>query len=210
MSPPIRTTRRNHKRGRSPGAVPAKGRVTKKTSTTTTMTSPRRSGAAVMTEAAARSPPRDCDLALPASPRPSPAASVAFKKGEYVGVRTYVGTLPPKGQPLVLWLGAVVISADGNDGHLEVKYNGNFPRDDPSRTVRVAITDVRKRPDAPSNSAMAATTVNNAAPRPSGGDNATQRPTVAGKSLPLLKKLETEMRESAKAFLAHGSSSRRN
>ncbi|KAL5198037.1 hypothetical protein ABZP36_001549 [Zizania latifolia] len=209
MTPSMRTTRRNHKCRRSP-AVPAKGRVTKKTSTTT-MTPTRRSGAVVKTSAAAppRSPPRDCVLALPAPPRPSPAASVPFKKGEHVGVRTYVGTLAPTGQRLVLWLGAVVISTTGDYGHLEVKYSSNFPRDDPSRTVRVATTDVRKRPAAAASSATAATAVNNAAPRPS-GDNATQRPTVAGKSLPLLKKLETEMRQSAKAFLAQGSASRRN
>ncbi|KAG8080383.1 hypothetical protein GUJ93_ZPchr0007g5593 [Zizania palustris] len=206
------TTRRNHKCDRSP-AVPTKGGVAKKTSTTTTtMTPPRRSGAVVktVTATAPRAPPRDCILALPAPPRPSPAASVAFKKGELVGVRTHVCTLATRGQRLILWLGATVISAAGDDSHLEVKYNnGNFPRDDPSRTVRVATTDVRKRSDAPSNSAMAATAVNNAAPRTS-GDNATQRPTVTGKSLPLLKKLEPKMRQSAKAFLAHGSSSRWN
>ncbi|KAL5198259.1 hypothetical protein ABZP36_001771 [Zizania latifolia] len=204
MTPSMRTTRRNHKCSKSP-AVPAKGGVAKKTSMMMTMTPPRRSGAVVKTAAAAapRPPPRNCVLALPAPPRPSPAASVPFKKGEHVDFRTYIATLPT-GQRLVLWLGAVVISAAGDDGHLEVKYSSN-----PSRTVRVATTDVRKRPTAAASSATAATAVNNAAPRPS-GDNATQRPTVAGKSLPLLKKLETEMRQSAKAFLAQGSASRRN
>ncbi|KAG8080398.1 hypothetical protein GUJ93_ZPchr0007g4656 [Zizania palustris] len=139
-------------------AVPTKGGVAKKTSTTmTTMTPHRRSGAVVktVTATAPRAPPRDCILALPAPPRPSPAASVAFKKGELVGVRTHVCTLATRGQRLILWLGATVISAAGDDSHLE-------------------------------------------------------RPTVTGKSLPLLKKLEPKMRQSAKAFLAHGSSSRWN
>ncbi|KAL5198864.1 hypothetical protein ABZP36_002376 [Zizania latifolia] len=131
MAPSMRTTRwrRNHECDRSP-AVLAKGGVAKKTTTTTT-TPPRRFGAAVKTAAAPppRSPPRDIVLALPAPPRPSPAASVPFKKGEHVDVRTYVATLPT-GQRLLLWLDAVVVSAATGDGHLEVKYDINFPRDD--------------------------------------------------------------------------------
>ncbi|KAG8080382.1 hypothetical protein GUJ93_ZPchr0007g5570 [Zizania palustris] len=81
------------------------------------------------------------------------------------------------------------------DGHLEV----NFPGEDPSsQAVRVAKTDVRKRPAAASNSASAPTAVNNATPRPS-GHNAPKRPTVAGKCPLLMKKLEPEMRQTAKA-----------
>uniref|UniRef100_J3MLA9 Uncharacterized protein n=1 Tax=Oryza brachyantha TaxID=4533 RepID=J3MLA9_ORYBR len=82
----------------------------------------------------------------PALPRNPPDASVSFKTGDQVRVRTPVGRLLPSTLRLVLWLGAVVV-ADGSDGdhdgHLGVLYNGNFPRDDPFRTVRVAIKDVK-------------------------------------------------------------------
>uniref|UniRef100_A0A0E0AKI7 Uncharacterized protein n=1 Tax=Oryza glumipatula TaxID=40148 RepID=A0A0E0AKI7_9ORYZ len=84
-----------------------------------------------------------------------------------------------------MWLGAVVVSnADADDGHLEVIYNGNFPRDDPFRTVRVAVKDV-KLP----------------APRPAPAP----RPTTAGKNLRRLKMfvLEKEqLRAKSEALLA--------
>uniref|UniRef100_A0A0E0EBX4 Uncharacterized protein n=1 Tax=Oryza meridionalis TaxID=40149 RepID=A0A0E0EBX4_9ORYZ len=59
-----------------------------------------------------------------------------------------------------MWLGAVVVS-DADDGHLEVIYNGNFPRDDPFRAVRVAVKDVKLPAPRP-----APTPANIAAPRP--------------------------------------------
>jgi hypothetical protein len=43
------------------------------------------------------------------------------------------------------WLSAVVVS-DAEDGYFEVLYNGNFPRDDPSCTVRVPRDQVKKMP----------------------------------------------------------------
>uniref|UniRef100_A0A0E0EBX5 Uncharacterized protein n=1 Tax=Oryza meridionalis TaxID=40149 RepID=A0A0E0EBX5_9ORYZ len=78
------------------------------------------------------------------SSAPSPAPPVSFKKGDEVRVRTPVGRLGTTALRLVMWLGAVVVSdtAD-NDGHLHVIYNGNSPHDDPFRTVRVAVKDVK-------------------------------------------------------------------
>ncbi|KAI4985983.1 hypothetical protein ZWY2020_018613 [Hordeum vulgare] len=70
------------------------------------------------------------------------------EEGMSVKVRTRAGILPT-GHCLVLWLGARVVSdaAAYNDGYVEVIYDGNFPRDDPLRTVRVAMDDVRSMPD---------------------------------------------------------------
>ncbi|XBI85448.1 hypothetical protein VPH35_093587 [Triticum aestivum] len=80
---------------------------------------------------------------IPARPRSS---SISVKKGMTVKVRTHAGMLPT-GHCLVLWLAARVVSdAAYDDGFLEVMYDGNFPRDDPSRTVRVAMDDVRSMP----------------------------------------------------------------
>uniref|UniRef100_A0A0E0EBX2 Uncharacterized protein n=1 Tax=Oryza meridionalis TaxID=40149 RepID=A0A0E0EBX2_9ORYZ len=124
------------------------------------------------------------------SSAPSPAP-VSFKKGDEVRVRTPVGRLGTPALRLVMWLGAVVVSdADADDGHLEVIYNGNFPRDDPFRAVRVAVKDVKLPAPRP-----APTPVNIAAPRP----------TTAGKNLPRLKMfvLEKEkLRAKSEALLA--------
>ncbi|XBH86256.1 hypothetical protein VPH35_073960 [Triticum aestivum] len=75
-----------------------------------------------------------------------PSSSVRVKKGMTVKVRTRAGVLPT-GHCLLLWLAARVVSdAAADDGFLQVIYNGNFPRDDPLRTVRVAMDDVRSMP----------------------------------------------------------------
>ncbi|XBH73905.1 hypothetical protein VPH35_100943 [Triticum aestivum] len=75
-----------------------------------------------------------------------PSSSISVKKGMTVKVRTRAGILPT-GHCLLLWLAARVVSdAADDDGFLDVLYNGNFPRDDPSRTVRVAMHDVRSMP----------------------------------------------------------------
>ncbi|KAF0908797.1 hypothetical protein E2562_028599 [Oryza meyeriana var. granulata] len=148
-------------------AVEATGRVSKKPSGSPVNKSPRRERGAVALQ--------------------TPAASVPFKKGDEVRVRTPVGRLLPSTLRLVIWLGAVVVSTANDDGHLDVIYNGNFPRDDPFRTVRVATKDV-KFP-----------AVDNAAPRPP-GNMATRRPTTGGKSVPLLKRLEKEMRANSDAL----------
>uniref|UniRef100_I1QB18 Uncharacterized protein n=1 Tax=Oryza glaberrima TaxID=4538 RepID=I1QB18_ORYGL len=121
----------------------------------------------------------------------SPVNKMSFKKGDEVRVRTPLGRLGTSTTALrlVMWLGAVVVS-DADDGHLEVIYNGNFPRDDPFRTVRVAVKDVKLPAPRP-----APTPANMAAPRP----------TTAGKSLPHLKMfmLEKEqLRAKSEALLA--------
>ncbi|EAZ40001.1 hypothetical protein OsJ_24439 [Oryza sativa Japonica Group] len=88
-----------------------------------------------------------------------------------------------------MWLSAVVVS-DADDGHLEVIYNGNFPRDDPFRAVRVAVKDVKLPAPRP-----APIPANIAAPRPN----------KAGKNLPRLKMfvLEKEqLRAKSEALLA--------
>ncbi|KAI4985986.1 hypothetical protein ZWY2020_018616 [Hordeum vulgare] len=85
---------------------------------------------------------------MPTTGTRSRPSSIWAKKGMSVKVRTRAGILPT-GHCLVLWLGARVVSdaAAYNDGYVEVIYDGNFPRDDPLRTVRVAMDDVRSMPD---------------------------------------------------------------
>ncbi|BAT01727.1 Os07g0512800 [Oryza sativa Japonica Group] len=116
-----------------------------------------------------------------------------FKRGDEVLVRTPLGRLGTTALRLVLWLGAVVVSdADADDGHLKVIYNGNFPRDDPLRTVRVAVKDVKLPAPRP-------------APTPTPANMAAPRPNTAGKSLPRLKMfvLEKEqLRANSEALLA--------
>ena len=65
-------------------------------------------------------------------------------KGTTVCVRTQMGTMPT-GLRLFIWLSAVVVS-HLEHGSLEVMYNGDFPRDDPFRTVRVARDQVKSMP----------------------------------------------------------------
>ena len=55
-----------------------------------------------------------------------------------------MGTMPT-GLRLFIWLSAVVVS-DAEDGYLEVMYNGDFPRDNPFCTVRVARDQVKNMP----------------------------------------------------------------
>uniref|UniRef100_A0A0E0LL77 Uncharacterized protein n=1 Tax=Oryza punctata TaxID=4537 RepID=A0A0E0LL77_ORYPU len=98
--------------------------------------------------------------------------SPVFKKGDDVRVRTPVGRLGTTTLRLVMWLGAVVVSDADDDGHLEVIYHGNFPRDDPFRATHVAVKDVKLPAPRP-------------APIPA--NMAAPRPTTAGKSVPRLK-----------------------
>jgi hypothetical protein len=65
-----------------------------------------------------------------------------IQEGTTVSVRTPMGTTP-KGLRLFNCLSAVVVS-DAEDGYFEVMYNGDFPLDDPFRTVRVARDQVKK------------------------------------------------------------------
>jgi hypothetical protein len=70
----------------------------------------------------------------------SSADSEPIQKGTRVRVRTPTGTTP-RGVRIFIMLSAVVVS-DAEDGYLEVKYNGDFPRDN----VRVARDQVKKMP----------------------------------------------------------------
>ena len=56
-------------------------------------------------------------------------------------VRTLLANLPT-GERLFFSRNAVTVS-DTEDGYIEVLYNGNYPPDDPSRPVRVAVDDVK-------------------------------------------------------------------
>jgi hypothetical protein len=73
-----------------------------------------------------------------------PADFEPIKEGTTVCVRTPMGTTP-SGLRLFIWLSAVVVS-DAEDGYFEVLYNGDFPREDPFRTVRVGRDQVKKMP----------------------------------------------------------------
>ncbi|KAL6656597.1 hypothetical protein ACP70R_004377 [Stipagrostis hirtigluma subsp. patula] len=133
--------------------------------------------------------------------------SFSIGKGAQVRVRTPVGTLRT-GQRLVLWLGAVVVSAaDEEDGYLHVVYNNaKLPREDPSGVVRVSMNDVKNMPPAAAaalstdgSTGSSAVTTTDCSAHPS-QRKATPRPTVAGKKLPLLKKLEKEMQNCSNAI----------
>ncbi|KAL6840700.1 hypothetical protein ACP4OV_029564 [Aristida adscensionis] len=141
----------------------------------------------------------------------SDSSSSMIAEGAQVRVRTPVGTLRT-GQRLVLWLAAVVVSAaadeeEEEEGYLRVVYNGGtFPRGDPFGAVRVPRSDVRNMP--PPHAAAATGTdasVGSSSVTTYGsasGKAGRQRPTVAGKKLPLLRKLEKEMQSTSKAIVA--------
>ncbi|XBJ15797.1 hypothetical protein VPH35_007586 [Triticum aestivum] len=78
------------------------------------------------------------------APIPPRRSSISVKKGTPVKVRTLLANLPT-GERLVFSLNAVAVS-DPKDGYIEVLYNGNYPPDDPSRPVRVAVDDVKTMP----------------------------------------------------------------
>ncbi|XBH73903.1 hypothetical protein VPH35_100941 [Triticum aestivum] len=105
--------------------------------------------AGVPNKSAAPPPPsRSLELSakMPSAAARPRSPSIRVKKGMTVKVRTRAGILPT-GHCLLLWLAARVVSdAAADDGFLDVMYNGNFPSDDPSRTVRVAMEDVRSMP----------------------------------------------------------------
>uniref|UniRef100_A0A0D9VWH1 Uncharacterized protein n=1 Tax=Leersia perrieri TaxID=77586 RepID=A0A0D9VWH1_9ORYZ len=106
---------------------------------------------------------------------PPSDSSEEITAGTTVSVRTRVGKLRG-GKTLVLWLSAVVVSATDEEGYLTVLYNGNFPPEDLFKTVRVARQETKR---------MAV---------PAAGDNAAEapRPTTAGKSVAVLKRVYPE------------------
>jgi len=129
-------------------------------------------------------------------------------KGAQVRVRTRVATTRT-GQPIVFWLRAVVDERhQDEDGYLHVTYDyvdGKLPR-----TARVAPSDIRMHdvPPAAARGAAAVSTGSSSAvtsdPSPfvlPPQQKAAPRPTVAGKKLPLLKKLEKEMKSRSKAII---------
>ncbi|KAF8669556.1 hypothetical protein HU200_051362 [Digitaria exilis] len=155
----------------------------------------------------------------PSEPNPAEVAvvkSTRIGKGAQVRVRTRVGTAACTGQPIVLWLRAVVNAAEDDDGYLHVTYsyaNSKLPR-----VARVAPSDVRMHHDdvphaanaaeggaASSGGSCSAVTTSSddrSARRPLQQSKAApRRPTVAGKKLPLLKKYEKEMGSMSKAIL---------
>ncbi|TVU38920.1 hypothetical protein EJB05_12317, partial [Eragrostis curvula] len=140
-------------------------------------------------------------------------SSFSISKGAHVRVRTPVGTLCT-GQRLVLWLSAVVVSAaEEDDGYLGVAYTHyKHPCSDPLGAVCVPWKDVRDLvlptaaiAIATSASAGSSTVTISHSARPPQGDQVTatpvRRPTTAGKSPTLLKKMEEEMRSKSDAIL---------
>jgi len=157
-------------------------------------------------------PPPSNSKSKPSSPAKS---KCGIGKGAQVRVRTRVGTVCT-GQHLVLWLRAVVESAadeDDADGCLRVAYdytNGKFPR-----VARVSPNDVKLHVVPPADDASgtaasstgSSTVTSDHSARTSSSsqqDKAAPPPrsTVAGKKLPLLRKLEKEMlMSSSKAMM---------
>ncbi|KAL6656598.1 hypothetical protein ACP70R_004378 [Stipagrostis hirtigluma subsp. patula] len=182
QSAAMRRLRRELESSRRMPALAAKGGVAKKPSSPP----PRRP---------ARTSPETADL-----------KNSSIGKGALVRVRTPVGTLRT-GQRLVLWLGAVVVSAaDEEEGYVRVVYNNaKLPREDPCGVVRVSMNDVKNMPPAAAalstdgSTGSSAVTTTDCSAHPS-QRKATPRPTVAGKKLPLLKKLEKEMQNCSNAI----------
>ncbi|KAL6639317.1 hypothetical protein ACP70R_023047 [Stipagrostis hirtigluma subsp. patula] len=141
-----------------------------------------------------------------------PAAAAAhLRPGTEVLVRTRTGTLPT-GQVLVLWLGAVVVSA--TEGGYEVVYNGEWPRGNPFATVHVPRDHVKlpKRSPAPTqslqevppsaaSSCASATATVAVAAAPKKEMKPAPRPTTAGKSIRLVRKLWPEMELPGRSIL---------
>ncbi|XBJ07950.1 hypothetical protein VPH35_013377 [Triticum aestivum] len=78
------------------------------------------------------------------APIPRRCSSTSVKKGTPVKVRTLLANLPT-GERLFFSRNAVTVS-DAEDGYIEVLYNGNYPPDDPSRAVRVAMDRIKTMP----------------------------------------------------------------
>ncbi|KAL6656599.1 hypothetical protein ACP70R_004379 [Stipagrostis hirtigluma subsp. patula] len=184
QSAAMRRLRRELESSRTMPALAAKGGVAKKPS----------------------SPPPRCPPRT--SPETADLKTSSIGKGALVRVRTPVGTLRT-GQRLVLWLSAVVVSAaDEEEGYIRVVYNNaKLPREDPSGIACVSMNDVKNMPAAAdalgtdvSTGSSTVSTAGYSAHTSQG--KATPRPTVAGKKLPLLKKLQKEMKSSSKAITA--------
>ncbi|KAL6656603.1 hypothetical protein ACP70R_004390 [Stipagrostis hirtigluma subsp. patula] len=203
QSAAMRKLRREVESSRRMPALAAKGGVAKKTSSP----ADRRhaDGVTALADHAQPSSSASCPRRAAAPAGTTDLKNSDIRKGAQVRVRTPVGTLRT-GQRLVLWLSAVVVSAaDKDEGYIPVVYNNaKLPREDPSGIVRVSMNDVKNMPPAAALSTGASTgssavTTTGCSAHPS-QRKATARPTVAGKKLPLLKKLEEEMLSSSKAI----------
>ncbi|XP_066396391.1 serine/arginine-rich splicing factor SR45-like [Miscanthus floridulus] len=134
-----------------------------------------------------RSDPSSAGSAFRATPR----VPAQLKPGTVVRVRTRTAKLKT-GQVLVLCLKATIVSSS-TDGGYEVVYDANLPRGDPKSTVHVAPHQVRVIDPSPS-----PTTLPPSLPPPTATVAATTkkempRPTTAGKSLRLIRRLFPEM-----------------
>ncbi|KAL6656611.1 hypothetical protein ACP70R_004391 [Stipagrostis hirtigluma subsp. patula] len=202
----MRKLRREVESSRRMPALAAKGGVAKKTSSP----ADRRhaDGVTALADHAQPSSSASCPRRAAAPAGTTDLKNSDIRKGAQVRVRTPVGTLRT-GQRLVLWLSAVVVSAaDEDEGYIRVVYNNaKFPREDPSGIARVSMNDVKSMPPAAAalstgaSTGSSAVTTTGCSAHPS-QQKATARPTVAGKKLALLKKLEKEMQSSSKAITA--------
>ncbi|KAL6896767.1 hypothetical protein ACP4OV_007339 [Aristida adscensionis] len=152
-----------------------------------------------------RDPGRETSLRQPSRPAACPVdsacAAETMRPGTAVLARTRTATLRT-GQVLVLWLKAVVVSA--TEGGYEIVYEGGWPRDDPCATVQIARDHVRLRkptpstipppPQPPSSAARSrSSTASSAATAPKKKMKPTPRPTTAGKSVRVVRKLFPEL-----------------
>ncbi|CAN6218968.1 unnamed protein product [Urochloa humidicola] len=192
-----------------PRPTPAAARVRKTTRPPAPRRVPDAEGARQERSRPTPSSARPCanHAAAPAAEPPVEAIkNKRIGKGAQVRVRTRVGTARSTGQPIVLWLLAVVDSADddGDDGCLRVTYsndiNGKLPRVAPGdvRLHDVAPLADGARGTAASSAGYSSAVTSDRSARPMPQQNKVApprpRPTVAGKKLPLLKKFEKEMK----------------
>ena len=136
-------------------------------------------------------PPRSAPSSASSARGATPGVPAHLKPGTVVRVRTRTATLKT-GQVLVLCLKATIVSSS-TDGGYEVVYDANLPRRDPKSTVHVAPHQVRVIDPSPS-----LTTPPPSLPPPTATVAATTkkempRPTTAGKSLRLIRRLFPEM-----------------
>ncbi|PUZ72077.1 hypothetical protein GQ55_2G364300 [Panicum hallii var. hallii] len=119
-----------------------------------------------------------------------------------VGVRTRTTTLKT-GEVLVFWLRAMVVSP--THGGYEVVYDGNWPPGDPPRHVRMikpSSSPTTPPPSLPPSSTPRSSASHTTATAAAARNKETRpapRPTMAGKSLRLIRSLLPEMERHARA-----------
>ncbi|TVU39108.1 hypothetical protein EJB05_12513, partial [Eragrostis curvula] len=145
-------------------------------------------------------PSSTASAAPPAPPSRSGSSSIGYTSPS---TPSSAGHLKPgtqmaiDGKTLVLWLAATVVSA--TDGEYEVIYEGNQPRENPFSTVRVPLHHVRPRALKPS---LPTPPPPSAAPRPTTAEmQPAPRPTRAGKSIHVVRKILSDMEFQARTAL---------